>query len=476
MEASYRDPPTRGGQAESYNANNRTRLMPLLSGFSEFTAGLDLGRLRRLFSEGAWIIAGQIATLTGSLVLIRLLTGSMDPRAYGEMALGLTVAGLINQTVTGSVSNGISRFWSIASERGDLVGYIAASRHLLLLAIVAICITSALVVGALWAVGLSTWAGLAFASLALAVSSGVNSVLNGMQTAARQRSIVALHSGLDAWLKIGLAACFMAWIGASSSVVVWSYACSATLVTLSQFYFLNSLIRGLRCKPSTTSISPAWLKEIWSYSWPFATWGVFTWAQTCSDRWALQAFVDTDAVGLYTVLYQLGFVPISLASGLLVAFLAPIMFQHAGDAGDAARMNTVYRSTSTVAIFVLGMSFAAAIAISLLHKWLFSVLASTEFQGPAYLMPWMAIAAGFQACHHILGIRISAALKTKLIILPQMASAGIFVLLVTLGAYLGKIDGLVVGFFMASFLHFLWILMLSEYIRVRVTVTSTALP
>ena len=32
----------------------------------------------------------------------------------------------------------------------------------------------------------------------------------------------------------------------------------------------------------------SWRQQIWKYSWPFTAWGVFSWAQQVSDRWALQ--------------------------------------------------------------------------------------------------------------------------------------------------------------------------------------------
>src|SRR5438874_2297495 len=53
------------------------------------------------------------------------------------------------------------------------------------------------------------------------------------------------------------------------------------------------------------------------YAWPFAAWGIFTWMQTASDRWALQGR-GTSEVGFYAALYQLGYYPMTLLSGFLV--------------------------------------------------------------------------------------------------------------------------------------------------------------
>lgn len=61
-----------------------------------------------------------------------------------------------------------------------------------------------------------------------------------------------------------------------------------------------------------------WMRQIWHFSWPFSVWGVFTWAQQSSDRWALQVYASTADVEMSAVLFQLGYTPINLATGVVV--------------------------------------------------------------------------------------------------------------------------------------------------------------
>jgi hypothetical protein len=67
-------------------------------------------RFCRLFKEGFWVILGQAIAVLGSLVGVRLLRGLLEPAAYGERALGITVATLINQPVFISLSAGMNPF------------------------------------------------------------------------------------------------------------------------------------------------------------------------------------------------------------------------------------------------------------------------------------------------------------------------------------------------------------------------------
>src|SRR3569832_1874996 len=91
----------------------------------------DSSRFRRLAKEGGWIVFGQIVAVLGSLVLVRVLTEYLTPFQYGQLALGLTIAGLVNQALMGGVTAGIGRFYSIATEWRYLLVYLYASSRLL---------------------------------------------------------------------------------------------------------------------------------------------------------------------------------------------------------------------------------------------------------------------------------------------------------------------------------------------------------
>ena len=135
---------------------------------------VNTSRNIRLAKEGSWIFAGQIAAVLGALALVRVLTEYLEPAQYGQLALGLTVAGLASQVVIGGVTNGISRFYSIAAEKNDLPGYLYASRRLMGYATaVVVAIALVLMAGLLW-LGYSQWIGLAAAALVFSISSGSN--------------------------------------------------------------------------------------------------------------------------------------------------------------------------------------------------------------------------------------------------------------------------------------------------------------
>ena len=154
-------------------------------------------RFKRLAKEGSWIVAGQVAAVAGTLVLVRVLTERLDPAQYGQLALGLTVAGLLNQTVLGGISAGIARLYSIADERQALRAYLLDSARLLCYATLAVIAVGLAVMACLVSLGYSPWLGLAAAAMVFSLLSGFTGALTGIQNAARQRAAAAFNGGLD---------------------------------------------------------------------------------------------------------------------------------------------------------------------------------------------------------------------------------------------------------------------------------------
>jgi O-antigen/teichoic acid export membrane protein len=418
-------------------------------------------RIKRLAKEGSWIVAGQIAAVLGALMLVRVLTEYLSPAEYGQLALGLTVAGLINQVVMGGVTNGIFRFYSTAAEKNDLRGYLRASRSLMGWATLVVAGITVLLMAGLVGLGQREWLGLATATLAFSLLSGYNSALSGIQNAARQRQIVALHGAIDAWLKIALAAGVMVWLGTSSTAVVWGYALSALVVTGSQFYFLRRLTN--RQGHNNAPADGNWGKQIWAFSWPFSTWGVFTWAQQVSDRWAMEVFASTAEVGEYVVLFQLGYAPISLATGLMVSFIAPILFQRSGDAMDAGRNAAVHgltwRTTGT-ALFITVLGFVGTMA---LHERLFWFLVAAPYRGLSHWLPWVVLAGGLFAAGQLLSLKFMADMQPKKIIVVKIVTALMGVTFNVVGAVYYGLAGVISGLVAFSVVYLAWMAWLTAW-------------
>jgi O-antigen/teichoic acid export membrane protein len=412
-----------------------------------------------LAKEGVWVLSGQVASILGALMLVRVLTEYLEPEQYGQLALGLTAAGLVNQVVTGGVTAGIGRFYSIAADKDDLPGYLHASQRLMgFAAVVVITISLAMLTG-LFLLGFSQWLGLAAAVLVLSVLSGYNASLSGIQNAARQRAVVALHSGLDSWLKMLLAFFVMLLIGNSSTAVVLGYAISSLLVTGSQLVFLRRMVRHHRKNARSFA---NWGRQIWAYSWPFSVFGIFTWMQQVSDKWALQTFASGQEVGLYAVVFQLGYVPIGLATGMAVTFLGPILYQRSGNVADEARNMSVHGLAWKITLASLLLT-AIAFALTLfLHDWIFHLLVATKYHAVSNLLPWVVLAGGVFAAGQMLALKLMSEMKSAAMTSAKIVTAILGVGLNIYGASRFGLSGVVFALVAFSSIYFFWMAWLAK--------------
>lgn len=418
-----------------------------------------MSRINHLAKEGSWILIGQLASVAGSLVMVRVLTEYLEPNQFGQLALGLTVVGLINQVVMGGVGNGISRFYSIAVEKNDVGGYLRASRQLLAYATAVVVVVGVALITGLLLLGYSRWLPLASVALVLALVSGYNSTLNGIQNAARQRAIVAFHGGLDSWLKIALAVGFMTWLGATSTAVAMGYVCSALLITGSQLFFMR---RNIIDNALNDQIHLSWVSPILAYSLPFSTWGVFTWMQQSSDRWALGAFASTQDVGQYAVLFQLGYAPIALVSGMAVTFFGPILYQRSGDTTDHARNENVHKIGWRLTKFSLVVTMLGFIITFFFHNMIFRLLVAEAFREASYLLPWLVLAGGVFAAGQMLAVKLMSEMKSAAMTTAKIVTALTGVAFNIIGAKMAGLNGVVGAVVAFSIIYFIWMALLGH--------------
>lgn len=412
-----------------------------------------MNRIRRLAKEGSWIIVGQGASVLGSLVLVRFLTERLDPAQYGQLALGLTVAGLVTQVLMGGAVAGIGRHYSIAVEKRDLGSYLVASRNLMVFATLAMVPATFLLMLALLLRGAHQWAVLAAVALVFSALSGYNSALSGIQNAARQRAIVAFHGGLDSWLKIPFVMGAFYWLGKSSITVLIGYTFAIMAVTVSQYCFLRRSILGgnMSCVDSAP-----WMRELWAYSWPIAAAGLFNWGYYASQRWALELYATTSEVGQFYAMTQIAYVPISLAGAMFITFLTPILFSRAGDASSRDRLKDSHRIILRVAVFGLALTALAAIVSAFAHPIVFRLLVAAEYRSISGYMPYVVAAAGILQVSQSLAVLVTIENETSRFLPLAVFGNAVTALLNLYSTSRWGVSGLVASMVVGAILHLAW--------------------
>lgn len=413
-------------------------------------------RTLRLAREFLWVVAGQVLVVIGSLALVRVLTEYLEPSQYGELVLGLTFAGLVTQVVTGGLIAGIGRFYSVAIEARELRNYLSATRQVMIWATACVVLIVFVLLFGLSGTGYDQWVGLVVVVLAYSILSGLNQAMSAIQNAARLRPVVALHAGADAWLKIVFAVGAMLFLGNVATAVVTGYVLSVALVSLSQYRFLLRLGQSSENVSDNPQMTDEWVSKICRYAWPFSVWGGFAWAQQASDRWALEAFASAHDVGQYAVLFQLGYAPIGVLTGLATSFFEPILYQRAGAASDRERNALVHRVIWRIAGIYLLLTFITFLLTMLLHEPIFRLLVAQPYRSLSVLLPWFVLAGGIFSAGQMLAVKLLSEIRVLEMALAKIASAVVGAFSNVVGAYYFGVAGVAAAILFFSVVYFIW--------------------
>lgn len=416
------------------------------------------GRWRR---EVLWVGLGQLVATVGIVAGVRFLTTNLDPHQYGELAVGLTAAVLVNQLLIGPLTSSFVRFFAPAREGAGMAAYLAAIRRLAGFFAMGSVVAVVLFLFVGWFAP-SHWVLVAVPAVCFSALSGAEQSLDGIQNAARQRSIVAFHLALGAWGRLLAAYGLFRWFGPSSTNALWGYAGATALLLVSQSYFFRRRIASLAERGSSSSLEErrAWTGRMLAFSQPFAVWGVFHWALLVSDRYALGLFRDAGIVGLYNVVYQIGYYPIVMLSAVTMQVLVPILYNMAGDASDQERL---HRSKTLALRLAFGFAVSALLAAAVagvVHQPLFDLLVGPNFRSASYLLPYMLLAAGLFTAAQIAGQSPLLELDARKLLVPKLVTTSAGVLLNLVGAYFYGIEGVVGAGVVFSLFYFLWMMWL----------------
>ena len=419
-------------------------------------------RHTRLAAESSQVLLGQALAMVGSLMLLRALSQQLSPAAYGVLALGLTGSLLVSQAISGGTTAAIGRYFSAAREAQALLPYGDASLQLLLRDQRRIVALSLVAVLLLVLMGQGPWVPLAVAAALASMSASWLMALVAVLTSARWRLAASALSALDPWLKLVLLTLCWRWWQVTPAQILLLYGFSSALLAVAAAGCCSSQ-QGLSLsaiRSPQPQADPAWRSLLGDYAQPFTRFGLATWLQQASDRWALQAWAGAGAVGQYAVLYQLGYSPMGVLSNVLNTLVAPILYGRAGDASSQQRNQDVNRLVRRLTLLGLGFSVVLVLLSALLHGWLFDLLLAPAYQPLSIWLPWMVLAGALVSVGQLIALQFMSDNRTAELGRIKIATALLGVLLNGLGAAGFGLAGVIVAQNLFAVLYVLWMIRL----------------
>lgn len=423
----------------------------------------------RLTAELGWLILGQVLSVGGALVSVRCLTELLPPETYGTLGLALTAAALLQQLWFAPLLATAIRFFASARDAGQLGVFFRTLARLMTITGTPLLLLLAAGVGLLILCEQRGWSALLAFAYGYAVASGANSLLDGMQNAARCRHLAALHSGVSVWLRLGLAAWLVHAFVPSADVVLVGYIGGSALILMSQFATFRHATQPIvpRLTEPANDVASTSFAQMSAYFWPLMAWVAFTWAFSASDRWFLQIFATTEDVGRYLVLYQLGYYPISLLSELVQQWFFPILQAQADQGTNSTRHRQLFVTGRRLILATAGVVAVAVVCASWGHTLVFRFLAAERYREMSSLLPGMVLASGLFAVGQVAGLPLLLAAGSRALAPTKIVTSCLGLILNAVGAWQAGVAGIIVAQIGFSAAYALWTTLLLAQVARR---------
>jgi O-antigen/teichoic acid export membrane protein len=375
---------------------------------------------RRIWREGMWVGAGQAAMAFGSFAALKLLTTLLSVADYGRFALLLGLVTLGSSLFVVPNLQAVLRFYPEALGQGSVRALRRMTLDRLLRGAAILSLALALG-GAAWTVASSS--PIPVVSYVLAAAFLAADIVRGLEmsllNAARRQRDYAIRGAADAWARPLMVCAAIALFGPGLSQVFLGYATGSILTSLA---LRTRTVQGER------SAVP-WRDDPWvranrhafvRYGLPLIPLAALNWVMSLGDRYLLGGIMGASAVGTYAAAYALGSQPLIAANQLVHTTLRPVLYDAVAEDDRAKERRTLRVWLAlTVGIAALGTTACAVLAPALTRG-----LLGPRFGDAAHLVPWIALAYGFQVVQQTFEIMMYAhGMTRRLMALQALAAA-----------------------------------------------------
>ncbi len=344
---------------------------------------------------------------------LSVLSHLIEPSQFGHVALSLTLSFAVNQVVFGPLANSIVRFLAPALQDGKLREYVAAVAKLSATRTLLVLAFGALAAGVMMACSVQSYILLVSLATLNALLVGLNSLGEQFLNAARLRREVAIGQITHSLLKLSLVFIFVASTNASAEAVLASYVTSTAAATCLLFYWSWCWF-GKQANSQPVQPADDLLRKMLNYARSFSIFGVFTTIHGASDRWSVAYWRSSEAVGAYSLSYQLGYLPIQMICSVIEQIATPILFDSFAASNSSGKPKVIQKIRWIAYAVILATTLISMLA-ALLPISFYKMLIASQYLESTGLIPYMILAAGLFGAGQILSIQVLLFFRSDLL-------------------------------------------------------------
>lgn len=410
----------------------------------------------KLIKSGIVILFGQIVIAISGLIMVRVLTEKLSPSEYGLLTLGISFSLFANQILFGPLGAGLVRFYTSAKENKEENELISSIINLVKYFLIVFFVLSVIPEVILLYLNSLRWSVLIFLGIIFSFVVGINSLLNGIFLAENSQKTLTLFQVVEPISRLLISLFLIYQYKPTAEYVLIGFLVGTLLISFFQIkkirecYSENNANKKYKIKK--------WEEKIFKYGLPYAIWGLFTAAQLASDRWVLNFTQGQNEVGLYTTLYQIGYVPVTMLIGIIGQIMTPYLFEKAGDGTEVEKNKEVNKVTIEVVKVCIFITFALVFFGFLLSDVVYKIFVSEQYFSVSGYLPIIIFAAGVFASAQVASLALQSGPNSNPLILIKITCALLGILLnYVFGKYF-SILGILISLSIISVFYLVWIL------------------
>ena len=411
--------------------------------------------------ESLILIAAQVASIFGSLGLVKVLTTFLGPDEFGALGLALSTTAILNNALLPGILAATSRYYSVAAESREMPAFLSAiswlGKHLAILFLLLLSFSALF----LLVTKNQKWIALNFFIWIFAFTNAIAVIYAGIQNAARNRVSYAALYAFDPWVRIILCVFIFGCVAASSTSAGGAYALSSFILMLIQYFLFNKYIinrdGNAFFQVSSTNVPRRsklyWRLRLIKYGLPFCVAGAFLWLQQNSGRWVLELFSTRENIGFLVVLNQLGFSSVQIIVTVFLNIINPIIIFRG--INNLNEMNFFHVRKFIYKISLFGLSFTVLLALitQIFHEAIFTMLVGEKYLKISHFLPLMILAGGTYGVSQLINSLPIFLAKSGTLVAPMTVSVFLSIFVALLLTPIYGLGGVILSFCIFSLTH-----------------------
>jgi O-antigen/teichoic acid export membrane protein len=415
--------------------------------------------LKKIDIDFIWIALAQIVSMCSGFIVLKILTNKLSVENFGYYSLWLSILLFIRQVVFDPTSYIVVKECGKALRRpARLNSLIQASTYILQKLSIAL-VSVGFLLALLYSLLINSYdliIFIFFGSIYL-FSNGGNGIYLAILNVLQKRKQFCLLSLLDSFLKIAFCVILMSINGVGINGAIFAICLPAFIL----YFIVEKYITGL-CNVNFSNIKNnkklfLFSKKILIISIPIILPVALTAFKGGIDRWVVAALIGVEELAAFSILMQLGFMPVIMFMGMIQTFVAPKIYGLCCFNNKESKVH-LFSYLKKLFLFVTLLSFAAIAFTFFFAQSLMNLVVSSEYLSYSNFLPLFVISGSITSIVGILNLVAIGIMESrdsgKTMLFSALASVAFMLIFTIWLGFVGAVFGVLLGAVFSVFIYF----------------------